>query len=401
MKKINYKQPKYLLPAIIFFPLLFIGYQISALTGGTENQGYKPITDELNTSMPKAQDDSLKNKYDEMQDNYGKITDYTGVASVDKEDKRLDEDVTGNVYSQHEMDRIDSLNAMRSAQNARLKQMQKNIAAARQHINRYDRRGQGKYGNISPEMQQYAQDIDYIQQRARSVAEGGRTRSEARLRGGYNKNGEPEIGGEYNKDGVFVGSGSKDKKRNDKKAEIVTKAPDKNAGYFNTVGEKEGDGSLIKAMIDQTIKVQDGTRLRLKLLDDVTINKIKLKRGTYLYANITGFGAQRVMAKVSSILIGSKFIKVALSVYDNDGMEGFYVPQSAFRDLTKEAGAQALSQTFNMNSSTGEESMESFALQTLQNIYQSASQAVAKNIRKNKARIKYNTIVYLINEENN
>jgi hypothetical protein len=279
--------------------------------------------------------------------------------------------------------------------------MQKNIAAARQHINRYDRRGQGKYGNISPEMQQYAQDIDYIQQRARSVAEGGRTRSEARLRGGYNKNGEPEIGGEYNKDGVFVGSGSKDKKRNDKKAEIVTKAPDKNAGYFNTVGEKEGDGSLIKAMIDQTIKVQDGTRLRLKLLDDVTINKIKLKRGTYLYANITGFGAQRVMAKVSSILIGSKFIKVALSVYDNDGMEGFYVPQSAFRDLTKEAGAQALSQTFNMNSSTGEESMESFALQTLQNIYQSASQAVAKNIRKNKARIKYNTIVYLINEENN
>ena len=153
--------------------------------------------------------------------------------------------------------------------------------------------------------------------------------------------------------------------------------------------------------MDETIKAQDGTRLRLKLMDDVIIRNLKLKKGTYLYANVTGFSAQRVMAKVSSILIGDKFLKVALSIYDNDGMEGFYVPQSAFRDLTKEAGAQALSQNFNMNSSTGDQSMESFALQTLQNIYQSASQAAAKNIRKNKARIKYNTIVYLINDETN
>ena len=33
-------------------------------------------------------------------------------------------------------------------------------------------------------------------------------------------------------------------------------------------------------------------------------------------------------------------------------------------------------------------------------MYQSASSAVSKNIRKNKAKIKYNTIVYLINTQN-
>ena len=43
---------------------------------------------------------------------------------------------------------------------------------------------------------------------------------------------------------------------------------------------------------------------------------------------------------------------------------------------------------------------EAVALQALQNMYQSASNAVAGNMRKNKARIKYNTIVYLINTGN-
>lgn len=44
-------------------------------------------------------------------------------------------------------------------------------------------------------------------------------------------------------------------------------------------------------------------------------------------------------------------------------------------------------------------SPELIALQALQNMYQSASSAVSNNIRKNKARIKYNTIVYLINTD--
>ena len=48
---------------------------------------------------------------------------------------------------------------------------------------------------------------------------------------------------------------------------------------------------------------------------------------------------------------------------------------------------------------TGGVSPEIIALQALQNMYQSASSAVSKNIRKNKAKIKYNTIVYLINTQ--
>ena len=152
-------------------------------------------------------------------------------------------------------------------------------------------------------------------------------------------------------------------------------------------------------MIDQTTKAHEGTRIRFKLLDNVSIKDLKLPRGTYLYGTVSGFTQQRVMAKITSILIGNKFIKVDLSVYDNDGMEGFYVPESAFRDFMKDAGSSTIQQNiqFDSGSSTTGISGEALALQALQNVYNSATSAVSANIRKNRAKIKYNTIVYLIN----
>ena len=84
-------------------------------------------------------------------------------------------------------------------------------------------------------------------------------------------------------------------------------------------------------------------------------------------------------------------------------MEGFYVPESAFRDMMRDAGAQAMQNNIQFDNSGGGSSLrgETVALQALQNVYQSASSAVSANIRKNKARIKYNTIVYLINSNEN
>ena len=176
---------------------------------------------------------------------------------------------------------------------------------------------------------------------------------------------------------------------------------DAGAEKFNTIDQqKEVDEPLIKAMIDKTTKAHEGTRLRFKLLDDVMIKNVKLKKGTYLYGIVTGFGQQRVMATITSILVKDKFVKVNLSVYDNDGMEGFYVPESAFRDMMKDAGAQAMQNNISFNGGYDSElSGEAIALQALQNMYQSASNAISGNIRKNKAKIKYNTIVYLINAD--
>lgn len=183
--------------------------------------------------------------------------------------------------------------------------------------------------------------------------------------------------------------------------EVVTKADTQSTDGFNTVADEEKlDDPLIKAMIDKTTKAHEGTRLRFKLLDDVVVKGVKLKKGTYLYGTVVGFGQQRVMADITSILVKDKFLKIHLSVYDLDGMQGFYVPESAFRDMMKNAGSAAMQSNISFDSGGGSGiSAEALALQALQNVYQSTSSAVSQAIKKNRAKIKYNTIVYLINEQ--
>jgi conjugative transposon TraM protein len=182
---------------------------------------------------------------------------------------------------------------------------------------------------------------------------------------------------------------------------VVTKADTQSSDGFNTVADEEKlDDPLIKAMIDKTTKAHEGTRLRFKLLDDVVVKGVKLKKGTYLYGTVVGFGQQRVMADITSILVKDKFLKIHLSVYDLDGMQGFYVPESAFRDMMKNAGSAAMQSNISFDSGGGSGiSAEALALQALQNVYQSTSSAVSQAIKKNRAKIKYNTIVYLINEQ--
>ena len=123
----------------------------------------------------------------------------------------------------------------------------------------------------------------------------------------------------------------------------------------------------------------------------------KRNRGGKAVTLVTGF-----RGTTSDLEALGKFLKVNLSVFDNDGMEGFYVPESAFRDFMKEAGASTVQQNISFESESGYGSGisgEAIALQALQNMYNSATSAVSANIRKNKAKIKYNTIVYLINSD--
>ena len=85
------------------------------------------------------------------------------------------------------------------------------------------------------------------------------------------------------------------------------------------------------------------------------------------------------LADITSILVKDKFLKIHLSVYDLDGMQGFYVPESAFRDMMKNAGSAAMQSNISFDSGGGSGiSAEALALQALQNVYQSTSSAVSQ-----------------------
>lgn len=389
LKTIDWKGPRYVFPLILIPGILIVVWQMGTVFGGSPEKEKKPATDSLNLELPEAQTKGAKSKYEAMQDLLYSKGGYSALEGIEKDgDERMQ---TDDYYSEAEKNAIDSLNALQKFQEEQMKAMQRLMAENSAHDNAFDRRYQvqegGGVSSRQQELDQYAQDIAYI-------------RKQSRILSGEDTDEDDDEG---------YGNGKK-KKRKGKEVEeeeskvkedtvkIVTKAPDANATFFNTIDEKKTDEPLIKAMMDETLKVVDGTRIRLKLLDDVIIEDIKIKKGAYLYATVTGFSAQRVKATVTSILIGDKFQKVNLSVFDNDGMEGFYVPMSQFRDLMKQAGSSALQGGMMSTSSTGNEA-EMFALQALQQVYQSTTSAISNNIKKNKARIKYNTVVYLINTE--
>ena len=83
-------------------------------------------------------------------------------------------------------------------------------------------------------------------------------------------------------------------------------------GYLNTIISKKS----LRDIISDVIKAV-GVARACEFLDG---NK---NLGYYMV------GQQRVKATITSILVGDKFINVKLSVFDNDGMEGFYVPESS------------------------------------------------------------------------
>lgn len=399
MKKINFRQPKYIFPAVIFVPLCALIYFVMQTFGGGGDEGKTVATDRINASLPEAHAETPGDKMFEMSRRFNDEDAFTAVGALGEE--QASEEALEHGYSEEELNRLDAAEAERIRQRQELEELERSLAESRRHINSYAY-GDSDYAHAydggsdrSDPRSEYARDLEEIQRRSYE-------RQKA-IESGLGI-GQPDPEEQLRKQRADSIAKAKKEERERNRPLLVLKSRETNADKFNTVGSTADniDAPLIRAMIDKTTKAHEGTRLRFKLLDDVTIHDVRLPKGTYLYGTVTGFGQQRVRAAITSILVGGKFLKVNLSVFDNDGMEGFYVPESAFRDFMKEAGASTVQQNISFESESGYGSGisgEAIALQALQNMYNSATSAVSANIRKNKAKIKYNTIVYLINSD--
>ena len=399
MKKINFRQPKYIFPAVIFVPLCALIYFMMQTFGGGGDEIKTVATDRINASLPEAHAEAPGDKMFEMSRRFNDEDAFTAVGALGEEQTR--EEALEHGYSEEELNRLDAAEAERIRQRQELEELERSLAESRRHINSYAY-GDSDYAHAydggpdrSDPRSEYARDLEEIQRRSyerQKAIESGL---------GIGQPDPEELLRKQRADSIAK---AKKEERERNRPLLVLKSRETNADKFNTVGSTTDniDAPLIRAMIDKTTKAHEGTRLRFKLLEHVTIHDVRLPKGTYLYGTVTGFGQQRVRAAITSILVGGKFLKVNLSVFDNDGMEGFYVPESAFRDFMKEAGASTVQQNISFESESGYGSGisgEAIALQALQNMYNSATSAVSANIRKNKAKIKYNTIVYLINSD--
>ncbi len=402
-KKINFKQPKYMLPLIIYFPLLATGYFIfDIFDTEVADIGNKNLqtTEYLNPELPDARvkGDGIGSKYESMLKSYGKIDDYSAVDNIDRNNEEEKEEYNSR-YSEEERASLESEEAKKLAE------MQEQLQKSAQ---------KGKDLNNGTPMTEDER-VALSQQREKDAMEElNKALAQARLQGQAATSPTPQTQGEQAQQSqqtqqvqqpssgkvegkVEINERSVKAIDEDEEAQEVVKKVKVTSDYFNTLCKNEPEKKLIKAIIDENANAVDGTRVRLRLLDDIEINETVVPKGSYIYAIMSGFGSQRVKGSVKSILVDDELIKVSLSIYDTDGLEGLYVPGSAFRETSKDVASGAMSGNMNMGTTSSNNSLSQWGMQALTNAYQKTSNAIGKAIKKNSAKLKYGTFVYLVN----
>ena len=400
LKKINWKQPKYMIPLIIYVPLLFVGYFVIDLfhTEKAEIPDSSMTTTEyLNPDLPdaKMKGDGIGNKYESMLKSYGRIDDYSAVDNIDRNNDEQKEDYDSK-YSEEERELVDGQNAEKLAELQRQLQesAQKGQEVAKSNaLSEEDR--------LARNQQREREAMDELNRAiAQARLQGQQAAQPAITQTSGNSGSSDESMQKGQTEGKLTVNERMVKKPDgdDDTQEVVKKVKTK-SDYFNTIVDADAEPNLIKAIIDENIKAVDGSRVRLRLLDDIEINETVVPKGTYIYATMSGFGSQRVKGNVKSIMIHDELIKVSLSLYDTDGLEGLYVPGSSFRETTKDVASGAMSNTSSLTSSntSAGNALAQWGNQAISNAVQKTSNAIGKAIKKNSAKLKYGTFVYLIN----
>ena len=404
--KINFKQPKYILPAIIYLPLLGTMYFVFDIFD-TELAEVTPTeletTEYLNDKMPTAQiSDELGGKYENMLKSYGKIEDYSAVENIERGEEDDTEDYDSK-YTDDDLAALEADAAKRLAElegegiESRLRQSQRRgesmvtdsvgvPLSEEDRLARSKKRQDEALEELNKALAQARlagqKGMDNVTDAATDIANGADTLDTSR-----------NIQGRIEVNERVVSQPSEDAAPNAVVKKILT-----NSDYFNTLAENESEPRLIKAIIDEDIQCVDGSRVRLRLLDDIEINEVTLSKGSYLYAEMNGFGSQRVKGDVSSILVNDELVKVSLTIYDTDGLEGLYVPKSSFRETVNDVANSAISGSMSVNERSNN-TFTQWGVQAINNAYQRTANAIAKNIKKNKAKLKYGTFVYLVNSQ--
>lgn len=130
-----------------------------------------------------------------------------------------------------------------------------------------------------------------------------------------------------------------------------------NNGFFDlddSAVETTMQTNTIQAVIHETQELVTGATVRLRLLQDVTINNILIPKDQFVFGSCT-INGERVMVEVTSILSGQTLVPVSLSVFDLTGLEGIYVRGAMSRDAAKQASDDALQnvQLMSMDQSLG------------------------------------------------
>lgn len=399
--KINFKQPKYVLPLILlpFLCLFFFVYHSSASKKQVKTKKEPGIQDNVGAVSAAIQKKELSDKLDAYRNTYKQADGYTALTPIGEE--KSSEAAFGNQYSSKEKRLLDSIDqAMkqkyhsgsdpRTGRGSALPYTSGPTASDRRASQfREDKALAAALSNLSKPPARTPVTVPPYHTAPKDPME--LFKAQMAYADSLTKANDPGYRAEQQKKAALANVEALRQSQPKLTVSKVLEGPEE----FNTIYARKNDG-FIMAIIDENRTGYAGSRIRLRLLEDINAGHTVIKKGTYLYALINGFSQQRVTMSVPSILYGAQVLPVKLDVYDQDGLPGLYVPESAFRDFTKDLSGNSMQ---GVNIQSGSADGNQFLMSTLDKVFQSTSSAIASAIRKNKAKIKYNTYIYLIDPQ--
>lgn len=121
-------------------------------------------------------------------------------------------------------------------------------------------------------------------------------------------------------------------------------------GFYSLAGATaiEDSQNAIQAVIHETQTIVDGSTVKLRLVNDVFINGIRIPKDNFLFG-IASLRGERLSININSVRFGNSLFPVELSVYDMDGLNGIYIPGAITRDVAKQSADRSM-QTIGLTS---------------------------------------------------
>ena len=173
------------------------------------------------------------------------------------------------------------------------------------------------------------------------------------------------------------------------------------SGFNTAVGAApmQNARNTIKACVHGDQTITSGQSVRLRLLEDMRVGRYVLPRNTL----ITGEGSikgERLDIEILQVEYNGTIIPVELTVHDNDGQEGIFIPGSMEASAAKEMAAnlgQNLGTSISItNQSAGDQLLSEVGRGAIQGV----SQYISKKMREEKVHLKsgYTLMLYQNNQ---
>jgi conjugative transposon TraM protein len=155
--------------------------------------------------------------------------------------------------------------------------------------------------------------------------------------------------------------------------------------------------NTISACVHDNLTVRDGQSVQLRLLEPMQVGATIILRNTIL-SGMAKIQGERLGITVRSLEYKGTIVPVDLTVYDNDGQQGVFIPNlqdiSAAKEVLANMGTSA-GTSINLSDDAGEQ----FVADMGRNLIQGVSQFTSKKLREVKIRLKAGYRVFLISEE--